>query len=66
METACSRFLMNLMLASGGYEWTVIPVEQRGQYMDALERASSFGDITPLAGLVTGLMAGQPPMPLPP
>ncbi len=28
---------MNLMLGSGGYEWTVIPVEQRGRYTEALE-----------------------------
>lgn len=30
------RFLMNLMLASGGYPWTVIPVQQREAYMAAL------------------------------
>ncbi|WP_317503891.1 Fic family protein [Idiomarina sp. HP20-50] len=23
------RFIMNLMLASGGYPWTVVPVERR-------------------------------------
>jgi len=34
------RFLMNLMLASGGYPWTVIPVEERKAYMHALEKAS--------------------------
>ncbi|WP_221389929.1 Fic family protein [Dyadobacter sp. NIV53] len=34
------RFLMNAMLASGGYPWTVIPVESRDKYMQALERAS--------------------------
>ncbi|MBU8871268.1 MAG: Fic family protein, partial [Gemmatimonadales bacterium] len=27
------RFLMNVMLASGGYPWVVIPVEQRDTYM---------------------------------
>ncbi|MGC4232958.1 MAG: Fic family protein [Niabella sp.] len=27
------RCLMNVMLASGGYPWTVIPVENRKQYM---------------------------------
>jgi len=30
------RFLMNLMLASGGYPWTVIPVQERDEYMSAL------------------------------
>src|SRR5208337_2147470 len=40
------RFLMNLMLASGGYDWTVIRVERRKAYMAALERASVHGDIS--------------------
>ena len=34
------RFLMNAMLASGGYPWTVIPVEERKIYMSSLEKAS--------------------------
>ena len=34
------RFFMNLMLAGGGYPWTVIPVEERNNYMAALEAAS--------------------------
>ncbi len=34
------RFLMNVMLASGGYPWTVIPLETRNEYMNALEEAS--------------------------
>ncbi len=42
------RFLMNAMLASGGYPWTVIRVQRRSDYMDALEKASSDGDIKPL------------------
>ncbi len=40
------RFLFNVMLASGGYSWTVIPVEQRDKYMSALEKASAEGDIS--------------------
>lgn len=40
------RFLMNLMLASGGYDWTVIRVDRRKAYMAALERASVHGDIS--------------------
>jgi len=35
-----ARFLMNVMLASGGYQWTVIPVGKRDEYMAALEKAS--------------------------
>lgn len=34
------RFLMNAMLASGHYPWTIIPVERRNEYMKALEQAS--------------------------
>ena len=58
------RFLMNVMLASGGYPWTVIPVEARDEYMQALESASVGLDIKPLARflayLVNSGMSGQP------
>ena len=51
------RFLMNTMLASGGYQWTVVPVERRSDYMSALEEASVRQNIIPfskfLADLVT-------------
>jgi len=43
------RFLMNCMLASGGYPWLVVPVERRADYMAALEAASTGGDIVPFA-----------------
>lgn len=36
-----ARFLMNVMLASVGFPWTVIPIQERDTYMAALERASS-------------------------
>ena len=39
------RFLMNAMLASGGYDWLIIPVERRDEYMAVLEKASVEGDI---------------------
>lgn len=58
------RFLMNAMLASGGYPWTVIPVEERDNYMDALEKASVDQDIAPftqfIANLVDAAMKGKP------
>lgn len=46
------RFLMNVMLASGGYPWTVIPVERRDEYMQALEKASVDQDIAPFTAFV--------------
>lgn len=45
------RFILNTMLASGGYQWTVIPIERRTDYMTALEKASvdlSISDFTKL------------------
>jgi fido (protein-threonine AMPylation protein) len=50
------RFLMNVMLASGGYPWTVIPVERRNEYMEALEAASVDGNIEPCAKFFGGLV----------
>lgn len=44
-----ARFFMNAMLASGGYPWTVIRVEDRDQYLAALEAASVESDMRPFA-----------------
>lgn len=46
------RFLMNTMLASGGYHWTVIHVNNRAQYMKALEAASVEENIEPFTQFV--------------
>jgi hypothetical protein len=46
------RFLMNVMLASGGYPWTVIRMTSRKRYMEALEDASVKGNIKPFAQFV--------------
>ena len=46
------RFLMNLMLAWGRYPWTVIRVENREEYLAALETASIHSDIRPFATFV--------------
>ncbi len=46
------RFLMNTMLASGGYPWAVIRLKRRQQYMDVLEQASIGGDIRPFSEFV--------------
>jgi hypothetical protein len=51
-----SRFLMNLMLASGGYPWTVVPVERRRDYLAALEAASVSQNIVPFAQFLSQLV----------
>lgn len=44
----CGRFLMNVLLASGGYPWTVVRMASRAKYMAVLEEASVREDIKPL------------------
>ena len=64
------RFLMNVMLAAGGYPWTVIPVERGDAYMAALEEASIRHEIGPfsdfLADLVREDLEGRAVAGLPP
>ncbi|MFV1993845.1 MAG: Fic family protein, partial [Verrucomicrobiales bacterium] len=50
------RFLMNVMLASGGYPWTIVPLERRDDYMGVLEAASVNQDIRPFAKFIGGLV----------
>ena len=50
------RFLMNAMLASGGYRWTIISKDIRDDYMAALEKASVDGDIREFATLLSGIV----------
>ena len=51
------RFLMNAMLASGGYPWCVVPMGRRNEYMAALETASAAGDIAPFARFLGTLVS---------
>jgi len=60
-----ARFVMNLMLATAGYVWTVIPVERRNDYMNALEQASSCSNVAPFAAFVAELSQAQAKQPLP-
>jgi Fic family protein len=53
------RFLMNVMLASGGYPWTIIPVEQRNNYMSALEKASVEQNIADFAKFIANLVSSE-------
>ena len=50
------RFILNVMLASGGYSWMVIPVERREEYMKALEKASVEGDISDFTKVIASLV----------
>ena len=52
-----ARFLMNAMLASGGYPWTVVRVEDRARYLRALDSASIDQDIAPLAAFLSERVA---------
>lgn len=49
------RFLLNAMLASGGYNWTVVPTERRKEYMLALEKASVQEDISDFTRIIADL-----------
>ena len=47
-----ARFVMNALLASGGYPWTVIRVDDRDAYLASLDRASIDQDMEPFARFV--------------
>lgn len=56
------RFLMNAMLASGGYPWTILRVEWRDRYMSALDAASSGGNVGPFTQFLAEAVRGEPPV----
>ena len=47
-----ARFLMNVMMASGGYPWTIVRTARRKQYLAALDAASVGQDILPFASFI--------------
>ena len=50
------RFILNLMLVSGGYDWTVIRTSERNKYMASLEEASTKGHIEDFTKFVASEM----------
>ena len=52
-----ARFLMNAIMASGGYPWTVIPVEKRDEYMASLEKASVGNEIIDFVNFISRLVS---------
>jgi len=46
------RFMMNALLASGGFPWTIVHVAHRKSYFHALEKASTEQDIKPFARFI--------------
>lgn len=54
-----ARFIMNLMLATGGWPWTVVTMDIREEYMRALDAASSDLDIKPFTRLMSRLVQAQ-------
>jgi signal recognition particle subunit SEC65 len=51
-----ARLMMNVLLVEGGFQWTVIPLVQRREYMESLEAASTQDDIRPLTSLISSLV----------
>jgi Fic family protein len=51
-----ARFVMNMLLAAGGYPWTIIRAQERDAYLAALETASVGGDARLFARFVADQM----------
>lgn len=47
-----ARFIMNTMLASGGYPWTIIHMKNRSQYISSLETVITEGTIEPFVKFI--------------
>ncbi len=47
-----ARFILNTMLASGGYSWSVVQVARRKEYIQSLETVHTKSDIAPFARFI--------------
>lgn len=54
------RFIMNVLLASGGFPWTIVKVANRDNYMKTLEKASIEYNIKPFAKFILNEMRHPP------
>ena len=54
-----ARFLMNLMLVSAGYPWTIIHVTDRIKYMKSLDFVATDKDIRPFTEFIVRQMQGS-------
>jgi Fic/DOC family len=54
------RFLMNAMVASGGFPWMIVPVERRAEYMAGLAAASDGQNIEPFARFLASNLVASP------
>ena len=54
-----ARFLLNLMLARGGWPWTIVTMDTRRRYMEALEEASVRKNIRPFTAIISELVGQQ-------
>ena len=52
-----ARFLMNFLLALGGYDWLIIRHETRDKYLESLEQASVYKNIRPFAEFIRDSMS---------
>jgi hypothetical protein len=58
------RFLMNYLLTTGGYAWTIVTVQSRNEYLSALEQASTYGNMEPFANLIALFLREQTANPI--